>query len=265
MHLETPIRRSLLQTGSPRAATNSNRYTLRIEFPVSYRKQRTGAHSNRYKRPGSFAHFPKINRKPNLIERPVNHRKQRAGIQINRKLSRGSTAPSSAITSHSPLACPACPDAGRERMRKVTRHNFSNPRAPLASPTPKTPNPTPCPTNRHTFKASRACGKAFTTHQSLQNQSRHLVIRNTPKPFKINDRVEINRDISRPSRPAFSACPPDYFNRPRVPACGPSDVASAFEAVLHRGGRRRWWQYFLSRGLVCASRQLWCSRRDSKE
>src|ERR1700690_3853595 len=98
-----------------------------------------------------------------------------------------------------------------------------------------------------------------------KNQSRHRINRNTPKPFKINDLAEINRDISRLSRPAFSPCPPDYFNRPRVRVCGPSDVASALEAVLHRGGRRHWWQCFLSRGWAWASRQFWCSHPGSAE
>src|SRR5277367_4002450 len=37
-------------------SANSNRYTVRIEFPVSYRKQTIGAHSNRYKNPPSSAH-----------------------------------------------------------------------------------------------------------------------------------------------------------------------------------------------------------------
>ena len=76
----------------------SNRYSEKIEFHVSYRKQSTLTFSNRYIHRGSFAagflpnpRFPltpstKINRKPGKIEHLVSHRKQRTGTQINRKL-----------------------------------------------------------------------------------------------------------------------------------------------------------------------------------
>ena len=103
MHCETPIRRSLLQTGSPRAAENSNRYTVRIEFPVSYRKQRTGAGINRHNFRASCApkvvfssHSPLVtrhcsfNRNISLIEPLVSHSKQRTAPQINRNISRWS-------------------------------------------------------------------------------------------------------------------------------------------------------------------------------
>jgi hypothetical protein len=101
MHCETPTRRSLLQIGSPRAAKNSNRYALRVEFPVSYRKQRIEHHSNRYKeRPFSASqylaperpsspNFLKINRNITLIESLVSHSKQRTALPINRNISRG--------------------------------------------------------------------------------------------------------------------------------------------------------------------------------
>jgi hypothetical protein len=114
MHRETPIRRSLLQSGLPRAAENSNRYTVRIEFPVSCRKQTTGPHSNRYTNRASFANLCKINRSTKIIESPVSYSRQRIAHQINRNISRA----------------------------RLAR---------LASPTPQTLNPTPYPINRHTF------------------------------------------------------------------------------------------------------------------
>src|ERR1700690_2547108 len=143
MHRETPIRRLLLQTGSPRAAENSHWFAVRIEFPVSCRKQRTGLSPNRYKKPDPFASFCKINRKPARIEFPVSHRKQRADSQINRQLS----CPESAAVRRSngsgtlasresgfpipntlhPKLCPACPDAGRESAT-VRRSNGSRAR-----------------------------------------------------------------------------------------------------------------------------------------
>src|ERR1700690_455787 len=96
MHHETPIRRPVFQSGLPWGEENSNRYTVRIESPVSRTKQRTFSHSNRYtKRVPSAAacSMPrKINRKPKLIERLVSHSKQRAASQINRKLSRTSVS-----------------------------------------------------------------------------------------------------------------------------------------------------------------------------
>jgi hypothetical protein len=137
MHRETPIRRSPLQAGSPRAARNSNRYTVRIEFPVSHRKQRTGPNSSRYTNcrllasrciiPGrsllpsrrvvprhfSIARFRKINRNNALIESPVSCSEQRIARQINRDIS----------------------------SARLAR---------LASPTSQTLNPTTCPINRHT-------------------------------------------------------------------------------------------------------------------
>jgi hypothetical protein len=88
----------------------SNRYSEKIEFHVSYRKQSTLTFSNRYIHRGSFAagflpnpRFPltpstKINRKPGKIEHLVSHRKQRTATQINRKLSGGPRFP----FSHSP-------------------------------------------------------------------------------------------------------------------------------------------------------------------
>jgi hypothetical protein len=103
MHLETPIRRSLLQTGSPRGAEDSYRYTVRIEFHVSYRKQRTGAGINRHNFRASCApkvvfssHSPLVtrhcsfNRNISLIEPLVSHSKQRTAPQINRNISRWS-------------------------------------------------------------------------------------------------------------------------------------------------------------------------------
>lgn len=146
MQCETPIRRPLLQTGSPRAAENSIRYTVRIEFPISYGKQRTELDSNRYKmrlhlasrddvpgrrllasrciEPGrslqpsrrlaprhfSFANLSKINRNIKLIESPVSHSKQRIAHQINRKLSR----PESAAVRRSNGSRPARLDAGSQ-------------------------------------------------------------------------------------------------------------------------------------------------------
>ena len=140
MHRETPIRRSLFQSSLPRGGGNSNRYTVRIEFPVSYRKQKTASHSNRYTRcrllasrdavPGrlpivALRSLPdKINRKPELIEPLVSHSEQRAVLQINRKLSR-----------------PACPDVGRVRpnagresaaARRSNRRRFSAPTLPVS-------------------------------------------------------------------------------------------------------------------------------------
>jgi hypothetical protein len=76
-------------------------------FPVSHRKQTTGAHSNRYTKGGSlfrfappesptrhrrnlrfpFAVHPKINRHTKLIESRVSHSKQRTRPQINRHIS----------------------------------------------------------------------------------------------------------------------------------------------------------------------------------
>ena len=150
MHRETPIRRSLLPGSLPRGAENSNRYTVRIEFPVSHRKQRTEPNSNRYTKcrvlaslcitpgrsllpsrciiPGrsllpsrrlvprhfSAAHFRKINRNTALIESPISHSKQRSAHQINRNISRA----------------------------RLAR---------LAPPTPQTLNPTTCQINRHTL------------------------------------------------------------------------------------------------------------------
>jgi hypothetical protein len=100
MHLATPIRRSLLHSGLPRGAENSNRYAA--------------------------ASFLKINRNIALIESPVSHSKQRIAPQINRKLSRDPSPRSNGFSSYSPLACPPCPDARRERMRRVTRHWLFN-------------------------------------------------------------------------------------------------------------------------------------------
>src|ERR1700690_1146049 len=109
MHRETPIRRSLFQTGSPRAAENSNRYTVRIEFPVSCRKQRIVHHSDRYTERlfSAFPHlapeapsapnFCKINRNITLIESPVSDSKQRIGTQINRNIS-STCSPASAFS-----------------------------------------------------------------------------------------------------------------------------------------------------------------------
>ena len=103
MHRQTQIRRSLLQTGSPRAAENSNRHTVRIESPVSYRKQRTGAGINRHNFRAPCApkvvfssHSPLVtrhcsfNRNISLIESLVSHSKQRTAPQINRNISRWS-------------------------------------------------------------------------------------------------------------------------------------------------------------------------------
>jgi hypothetical protein len=81
---------------------------VKTEFPVSYRKQKTGVHSNRYAFMGSFTaellrpsvvrtHLSfrflfdspaKINRHTELIESPVSHSKQRTALQINRHTSR---------------------------------------------------------------------------------------------------------------------------------------------------------------------------------
>src|SRR6202142_445014 len=135
MHRETPIRRLLLQTGSPRAAENSHWFAVRIEFPVSCRKQRTGLSPNRYKKPDPFASFCKINRKPARIEFPVSHRKQRAGSQINRQLS--------------------CPESAA-----VRRSNGSGTLAARESgfPIPNTLHPKPCPASPGARREIAACG-----------------------------------------------------------------------------------------------------------
>ena len=80
---------------------NSNRYTVRIEFPVSYRKQTAGAHSDRYNSRGYVARLCKINRQPELIESHVSRSKQSPLPKINRQLS-----------------CPFCPDVGRESAKR---------------------------------------------------------------------------------------------------------------------------------------------------
>ena len=68
-------------------------------------------------------HFFKINRDIELIELLVSHSKQRPGHQINRNISRPPRARKEVFSSHSPLACP---DAGREQMRTITRHCLFN-------------------------------------------------------------------------------------------------------------------------------------------
>jgi len=100
MHRETPIRRSPLPGGLPRGPENSNRYTARIEFPVSHRKQRTDANPNRYTNPDSFVNFAKINRHTELVESPVSHSKQRPGPQINRHIFRAPLTRPMAFTTH---------------------------------------------------------------------------------------------------------------------------------------------------------------------
>jgi hypothetical protein len=75
---------------------------MQAKSGASYRKQRPGPHSNRYRKgvvfappssrhtvPGTrfFSDFSKINRDILLIESPVSHRKQRTGARINRNIS----------------------------------------------------------------------------------------------------------------------------------------------------------------------------------
>src|ERR1700690_2868057 len=128
MHCETPIRRSLLQTGSPRAAENSNRYTVRIEFPVSYRKQRAGAGINRnnFRAPCApkvvfSSHSPLVthrcsfNRNISLIESLVSHSKQRTAPQINRNISRWSRA----RLAHFVFCFPSFPEAKINRKPEL--------------------------------------------------------------------------------------------------------------------------------------------------
>jgi hypothetical protein len=87
--------------GTPKSQ-NSNRYTVQIELPVSYRKQRTPTFSNWYSFGGSFApaeHLPnlavsrhnlrhafafkaKINRHTFLLGIAVSYRKQRADQKL---------------------------------------------------------------------------------------------------------------------------------------------------------------------------------------
>src|ERR1700690_1859106 len=127
MHRETPTRRSLLQAGSQRAAENSNRYTVRIEFPVSCRKQRIEHHSNRYKKPGTFAHFPEINRNIILIESLVSHSKQRTGAQINRNIS-GTCSPAAAFSlSHFQFLIATLSRIEKQlNSKKIKEKTFSN-------------------------------------------------------------------------------------------------------------------------------------------
>jgi hypothetical protein len=184
MHRETPIRRSRFQSSLPRGAGNSNRYTVRIEFPVSYGKQTIASHSNRYARrrlsasrdampgrasPASRDAVPgrlplaalrslpgKINRKPELIEPLVSHSEQRAVLQINRKLSR-----------------PACPDVGRVRpnagregaaARRSNRHRFSAPTLPVSI------------SNRNTA-ANRNCHNSFIQKEkTFSNRNKERVL-----------------------------------------------------------------------------------------
>src|ERR1700690_2079141 len=162
MHRETPIRRSLFQSSLPRGGGNSNRYTVRIEFPVSYRKQRAASHSNRYKT-GSFFGEPRsssfqpqasrihiINRQPKLIETLVSHSKQRAVLQINRQLfypaCPDAGRESATVRRSNGSGPPACPDAGRESAA-VRRSNGSSTPPALKScfPIPNTQHPIPCP------------------------------------------------------------------------------------------------------------------------
>ena len=179
MHRETPIRRSLLQTGSPRAAENSNRHTVRIEFPVSYGKQRTGLSPNRYKKPDSFANFSKINRKPARIEFPVSHRKQRTGAQINRQLLSTLAARESGFpipnTQH-PKPCPACPEAGRESAA-CGDHIGQGPAARLRMP-------------GHDLSFQNTCGAAMMLVKRMMPEAKFLRLR----VFVLQRRLGVRND-----------------------------------------------------------------------
>jgi hypothetical protein len=137
MHHETPIRRSLFRCSHPRDGGNSNRYTLRIEFPVSYRKRGAASPFNQCAKgrclasrdavPGTgsitelrssslqpqHSLIQKINRKPELVETLVSQTKQRAVLQINRKLSSTPAAPLNGPSSHSTRSISALP-AGKQ-------------------------------------------------------------------------------------------------------------------------------------------------------
>src|ERR1700683_3020418 len=100
-----PGRLFLHPAPEPSSYSLSTRYSGKIEFHVSYRKQSPLTFSNRYIHGGPFAaefllnrSLPraistKINRKPGKIEHLVSHRKQRTANQINRKLSGGPRFP----------------------------------------------------------------------------------------------------------------------------------------------------------------------------
>src|ERR1700683_4890339 len=122
----------------PPTPSPSNRYSGKIEFHLSYRKQSPLTFSNRYIYGRSFAaEFPRnprfplalsseINRKPGKLEHLVSHRKQRTGHQINRKLSRTPAFPFSIFTFPFPLLPWALPLSFTSHSPLVTSHRISN-------------------------------------------------------------------------------------------------------------------------------------------
>lgn len=70
----------------------------RLEFSVSYGKQRAMTNPNRHKNSRSSSRPHKMNRKPESNQMPVSHSKQRTAPQINRKLSGLQCSPFSIFT-----------------------------------------------------------------------------------------------------------------------------------------------------------------------
>jgi hypothetical protein len=118
--------------------SNSNRHIVRIEFPVSYRKQRLGANSSHFPERGTSAsrdavpgrklssRLRGINRNTELLESLVTHSKQRTDSQIKRNISGARRSLFSTFTFPFSTAAPFAPISTLPQFRGSMRLDAEN-------------------------------------------------------------------------------------------------------------------------------------------